>query len=115
MPPSLGDRLAHIIEAIEGVRLLLDTTSKIDLASNRIYRLALERELEIICEASRHVPAEIKSQETTIDWRRMTDLGNRLRHAYHDVQLDILLHVANHDLAPLKAFVERVLAKEGQP
>ncbi len=42
----------------------------------------------------------------------MTDLGNRLRHAYHTIQLDILLHIAATDLPPFRAFVERVLDEE---
>ena len=43
----------------------------------------------------------------------MVDLGNRLRHAYHRVEPDILWEVAQRDLPPLKAFVERVIREIG--
>ena len=114
MPPTLGDRLEHIIESIDNIHALLESTTVESLAGNRIQRMALEREFEIICEASRHVPDVVKSREQAIDWGRMTDLGNRLRHAYHAIDLDILLGIARNDLPPLKSFVRRVLAEEGK-
>lgn len=42
----------------------------------------------------------------------MADLGNWLRHAYHRIDVDILLSIAQNDLPPLKAFVERVIREE---
>ena len=102
MPPTLGDRLEHVIASIDSIQALLQATTVESLAGNRIRRMALEREFEIICEASRHIPAAIKSRETAIDWDRMTDLGNRLRHAYHAVNLDILLTIARNDIPRLK-------------
>ena len=112
MRASLGDRLEHVLEAIEGVRSILNSDAAETLATNRMLRMALEREFEIICETSRHIPAEIKASEKGIDWQRMIDLGNRLRHAYDTIQLDILLLIARTDLPPLKTFVERILAEE---
>jgi uncharacterized protein with HEPN domain len=114
VPPSLGDRLEHILEAIASIELLLHTTTAEAIATTRAHRMLLERELEIICEASHHVPSAIKARETSIDWRGMTDLGNLLRHAYHRVQIEILIDIARNQLPPLKAFVERVLAEEGK-
>lgn len=112
MPPSLGDRLEHILEAIENVRtIILDRTAS-DLVADTTLHLALERAFEIICEASRHVPAEVKAKEAQIDWQKMTDFGNLLRHAYHRIDINRLLEIANEDLPPLKAFVERILREE---
>lgn len=110
MPPSLGDRLEHILECIESIRSLLAGDGRNAISSSRMMRMALER--EIICEAARHVPASIRNQESAIDWQRMTDLGNRLRHAYHGIELNILLHIVRTDLPPLKDFVERILDEE---
>jgi len=46
-------------------------------------RLAVERLLETISEALRHIPVDMKAKEPKINWRRLADLGNWLRHAYH--------------------------------
>lgn len=112
MPPSLGDRLFHILESIDDIQALLAGQTEQSIMADRPRWLAIERSFEIICEASRHVPEAIKAQETGVDWRRMTDLGNLLRHAYHRINAQRLLTIAGKDLPPLKAFVERIIREE---
>jgi uncharacterized protein with HEPN domain len=112
VPPSLGDRLAHIIEAIDTIQSILADKNLNAVSKDRMLHLALERAFEIICEASRYVPEAIRTRHPEIDWRSMTDLGNLLRHAYHRVDVARLMKIAGADLPPLKAFVERILDKE---
>lgn len=113
MPPTLGDRLVHILDAIDTIERCLGDKHKQDFAANLPLRLAVERAFEIISEASRHIPDEMKERETQIAWRRMADLGNWLRHAYHRIDADILWGIAKNDLDALKAFVERVVREAG--
>jgi len=112
MPPSLGDRLLHIIDAIQRVQNLIAGKSEEEIAASPTERLALERLLEIISEASRWIPADKKAKETQIDWQSMADLGNVLRHAYHLVNVGRMLSIVHADLPPLKAFVQRVIDEE---
>ena len=114
MPPTLADRLAHTLECIDGIEHLLDGKSQADLVKDRHLRLTLEREFEIICEAARNVPDQIKVEETSIDGQAMAALGNRLRHVDHRIDVDILFSIAEADLPPLKAFVERVVEEESK-
>jgi uncharacterized protein with HEPN domain len=106
--------LAHILTAIETIETLLAGTTIEDFAADLPRRLAIERALEIICEASRRLPDNIKARETTIDWRRMVNFGNLLRHAYHRVDPKLVFEIASRDLPPLKEFVERVIRKSEQ-
>jgi uncharacterized protein with HEPN domain len=46
---------------------------------------AITRCLEIISEASRRVPEDIKARHPTIQWRQMAAAGNKYRHDYEDV------------------------------
>lgn len=112
MPPTLGDRLAHIIEAIDNIQVFIAGKNLETISKDMTLRLALERSFEIICEASRHVPPEIKANEGEIDWRGMTDFGNLLRHAYHRIDVARLMKIAATDLPPLRNFVEKVLHDE---
>lgn len=112
MPPSLADRLAHILEAIEIINDLIERSTADAIAADRHLRLALERAFEIVCEASRHVPDEIKTRETEIDWRKMADMGNLLRHAYHRVDVDRMIEIARRELSPLKEFTERLVREQ---
>jgi uncharacterized protein with HEPN domain len=79
--PTIGERIAHIDAAIDNVRDVLADQTKATFTDSLMLRLAVERLLEIISEASRHIPSEMKAAEPQINWRRLADLGNWLRHA----------------------------------
>lgn len=59
----MGDRtvyrLQDILDAIEQIDVLLNGKTFADLQNDRILRAAFERFLEIISEASRHIPKEM--------------------------------------------------------
>jgi uncharacterized protein with HEPN domain len=112
VPPSLADRLSHILTAIDDIRALTAGRSREAFAADRILRLAVERLLEIISEASRHIPEDVKGQEKEIAWKRLADLGNWLRHAYHRVDPDLLRNMIEGDLAPLERFVRQIVRED---
>jgi uncharacterized protein with HEPN domain len=109
MPPTLADRLAHILTSIDMIQNALAGKRLEDLTGDLMLRLAVERSFEIICEASRRIPDSVKAQQPQIDWKGMADFGNLLRHAYHRVDPKLLWQTAERDLPPLKAFIERVM------
>lgn len=113
MPPALADRLAHILAAISTIQTALTGKTPDDLAKDLLLRLAVERSFEIMCEASRRVPDSVKVQHPEIDWQSMVDFGNRLRHAYHGIDPNMLWQIAERDLPPLKAFAEGILRESG--
>jgi uncharacterized protein with HEPN domain len=112
MPPTLADRVRHILEAIEDIERALAGKTPEGYAADHFLRLAIERLLEIVCEAWRHIPDRVKKGEPGIPWQKMVDFGNRLRHAYHRVDPAIVWSIVQNDLPPLKAFVERVIREE---
>ena len=112
MPPTLGDRLIHILDSIRAVQEIVSKQTEQEIVADLKSRLALERLFEIITEASRHVPREVKGNEPQINWQETIDLGNILRHAYHRVDIPTLISLAKVELPHLQAFVERVLAEE---
>jgi len=97
--PTIAERIAHIDKAIDDIREALAKQTKASFTDNPMLRLAVERLLEIISEASRHIPLEMKAKEPNINWRRLADLGNWLRHAYHRTDPGILWDMVENDLA----------------
>lgn len=114
MPPTVQDRLQDILEAITEIEDIVQGMSFDRFASDRRIRLLTERLLEIVCEASRAIPDEIKQNEPGIDWRKMVDFGNLLRHAYHMTKADIVWDVIQLRLPPLKSFVDGLIRSSGR-
>jgi uncharacterized protein with HEPN domain len=69
---------------------LLEGKTFEDMAGDRVTKAAFERFLEILSEASRHIPDSLKAMAPSVPWRRVGDIGNHLRHAYHRVDAEIL-------------------------
>lgn len=111
MPPSLEDRLLDILNSITAIERMIQDKSFEQFTSNLIVRMATERFLEILCEASRKLPDHVKKNEPGIEWRKMIDFGNRLRHAYHATSADIVWDIVHSELPTLKSFTERELRK----
>jgi uncharacterized protein with HEPN domain len=114
MPPTLADRLVHILSAIDMIQTLMANKTSEKIASDMPLRFSIERAFEVICEASRRLPDNVKAREKAIDWHRMADFGNQLRHAYHRISPQTLTEIATRDLPPLKAFAERVIRESGE-
>jgi uncharacterized protein with HEPN domain len=111
MQPSVVDRIGHIATALGRIREITAGQTRESFKEDFLVGIGVERLLEIISEASRHIPPEMKAQEPGINWRRLADLGNWLRHAYHRTDSDLLWAMIEDDLEPLRIFVERT-AKE---
>lgn len=111
MPPSLEDRLLDILSSITAIEKMILDKSLEQFTSDIMLRMATERFLEIVCEASRRLPDNVKEGEPGIEWRKMIDFGNRLRHAYHATNVDIVWGIVHSELPALKSFTERELSK----
>ena len=74
----------------------------------RVY--AVTRCLEIISEASRRLPDDLKARHPSIPWRQIAGSGNVFRHDYEDVVASFLWVVIEDHLPPLRSVVELELA-----
>ena len=82
--------------------------------ADRRAKQLVERNLEILSEASRRLPEAMKAEEKGIDWMAIAGIGNVLRHDYHESQPIVLWETCKKDLAPLKAAVEGIRRKLAQ-
>ncbi len=79
----------------------------------RLY--AVVRCLEIISEASRRLPDDLKVRHPSIAWQRMAGAGSVYRHDYEDVAPSFVWVVLQDHLPPLRVVVEQELAALGNP
>ncbi len=73
-------------------------------------QFAVARALEIVGEASRHVPAALKAQYPEVPWPMMQGMRNRLAHVYFGTDLEIVWLAITEYLPQARPLVARVLA-----
>ena len=100
--------IADILQAIAYIEADIEGFSLEKLRADRKTRQITERNLEIISEASRHLPAAYKEREPDISWLDVANLGNILRHAYRKVKTEVLWKICKEDLSPLREAMLRM-------
>jgi uncharacterized protein with HEPN domain len=67
------------------------------------------RNLEIIGEATRHIPREIKARYANLPWKEMQGMRNIVIHEYHGVNLKIIWQTVTGDLPSIVPLLTRIL------
>ena len=102
--------LSDIAESIQNIDIHLDGKRDFTVyQSNITIRRAVERELEIIGEATNRI-LKVDSTIAISNARRIVDLRNRVIHAYDAVDDIIVWSVVIKSLPALKSEVEHLLA-----
>jgi len=109
---SLIPRLTDIIEAIERVNGVLADVSLEAFESDWQRQWLVERGIEIISEASRHLPDDLKARNPEIPWRKVAGIGNILRHDYESIAAPVLWRLVHADLPTLEKVCRSELAAE---
>jgi len=107
---SARERLQDIVDAITKIDRFVAGKSFEDFNTDALVHDAVVRNLEIISEASRHIPAELRAKLPHIAWREIADFGNVLRHGYEMVNDSILWSTIERDLPVLRLAVDDLLA-----
>lgn len=106
MAPRLQEACSHIWHAIDEIEQFTSGLTTEDMLRDNLRLRAIERCLQVITEAAKHVPAGARDLHPEIDWSAIVAMGNILRHEYFRINPDIVIRVVRHDLAPLKKAVQ---------
>jgi uncharacterized protein with HEPN domain len=98
-----AQRLRDIVENIDAIQTFTFGMGLDAFASDRKTVYAVVRALEIVSEASRRLPAELKNRHPEIDWIAVAAAGNVYRHEYEGVDEKLVWHTVRHALPVLRA------------
>ncbi|MCF2137863.1 MAG: DUF86 domain-containing protein [Candidatus Thorarchaeota archaeon] len=103
--------LLHILQEIEYIEQASKDLDFDGLISNEHLKRSIVRSLEIIGEASKHLPQSLKTQYDAIEWRKISGMRDKLIHGYFGIDYSIIWDVIHHYIPNLKKTVIRILEK----
>lgn len=106
-----GDYIEDILNAMLDIHEFISEYSYEQFVSDRKTQYAVIRAIEIIGEASKNVPLEIREKCRAIPWRDMATMRDRLIHGYFGVDLIILWDTIQQDIPPLIPMFRSILAE----
>jgi len=109
---SERDVRALLQDMFEATRRILSYTEGLDYtAFQQDFKTqdAVLRNLEILGEAAKHIPAEMSPQYPNLPWREMAGTRDRLIHHYFGVNLDVVWGIVEMELPNVVIELEKVL------
>jgi len=101
--------LEDIIEAAGAVREFVTGMDKDELGKDRRTRDAVVRNLEVIGEAAKKLPAQMKRDHPEVEWKKIAGLRDILVHDYFGIDMDIVWDVVQNKLPVLNEQIRRIL------
>ncbi len=112
MPRTPLLALTDIADAIDRIEQYTAGLSRTEFAADRLRRDAVERCIEIISEASRRLPTDIKARHLGIPWSQIAAIGNIFRHEYDEVSPVLVWEVVSLHVPALRAVVKSLMGDE---
>lgn len=104
--------LEDILTAFNRISEYIENHTFIDFKRDYKTVDAVIRNFEIIGEASKNLPKEIKEKYSKIPWAEMYLLRNKISHEYFGVDYEIIWDIATNYLPENKSQIEDILNKE---
>lgn len=106
---ELGDYIQDILDAIVEIKEFIQGMRFENFAKEKKAINAVVRSLEVIGEATKKIPEDLRERYPQIPWRRMAGMRDKLIHEYFGIDLEIIWEVINNELPPVKPMIQRVL------
>jgi len=100
--------LDDILGAIEKIDRYMAALSEEEFKEADIVVDAVLRNLEVIGEAARNIPDNLRQQYSHIPWQRIVGLRNVVIHAYFNVDLNIIWQIIKANLPAVKEDIAKM-------
>jgi uncharacterized protein with HEPN domain len=112
MSLSAREYLQHILDETTYIMTSSGGLNKATFIQDETLKRAYVRSIEVIGESVKQLPDTLRQQYTTVEWRSLAGMRDRLIHNYFGVDYDIVWDVVIHKIPVLDAEIRRILAQD---
>jgi uncharacterized protein with HEPN domain len=105
MPRDYRLYLEDILDAIDRIQVYTQGASFDTLQNNSMLQDAILHNLEIIGEAAKHVPDDLKIKSSEVEWRKIAGMRDVIAHEYFGISLEIVWDILQNKLPDLRSTV----------
>lgn len=105
----ISDYLDDIIDTIDKVELFIQGMDFEQFAKDDKTVFAVIRAFEIIGEATKNIPQPIKNKYSSVPWKEMAGIRDKLIHGYFGVKLAVVWETTQQDLPSLKPLIAQII------
>lgn len=109
MPRDYNVYLEDILEAIRKIRDYTSGLSCKDLESNEQVFDAVNRNLEIVGEAVKNIPEDIRSRQPDVEWKKIAGLRDILIHQYFGIDTEIIWDIVQNKIPVLEQQIRKII------
>lgn len=108
MPKQFNVYFSDILDSCNKIQRYTQNISFGEFSKDTMVSDAVIRNLEIIGEAVKKIPAEIKRQYPTVEWKKIAGLRDILIHAYAGIDHNIVWDIVQNKVPQLKTAVAKI-------
>lgn len=107
-PRDYRDHLDDIAQAARKAIEFVEGMAYEDFLRDDKTAFAVVRALEILGEATKRIPSDVRDRFPEVPWRSMAGIRDKLIHDYVSVNREVVWRTVMEDLPPLLPLIQRV-------
>jgi uncharacterized protein with HEPN domain len=105
--------LSYVLECADLVAVYIGAVSWEEFTDDTEKQDAVLRRLEVIGQAVKDLPKELRSRFEDVPWRKIAGMRDKLSHDYLGIDLEVTWNPATRDLPELRRRVAEILSDLG--
>lgn len=101
--------LADILENIDDTKQFISGLSFEKFSSNKLVANAVVRSIEVIGEAAKHVPENIRAMQPTVPWKDMAGMRDKCIHDYVGIDYEVVWTAIVDELPKIRPHLQALL------
>ena len=108
------DYLGDIVEGMELIQQYISGLGRDQFMRDRKTIDAVVRNLEVIGEATKALPKDVRDEHPEIPWKQLAGVRDKMIHFYFGLNYDIIWTIVSDQLPALLPLVRTVIATVGE-